>query len=142
MFMFTRVLHELGGLLSMSGKAWDDNPISSEQLTSLLLLRLRSRITGRSAKILLSLVFNGDVRPAEEIAEEKGLIFQPMSADEYLNLAEAVMESNVDVVKLITEKGAQGKIKFLVGQMIKIGDDGRLEAFKAETTLRQLMKLE
>ena len=72
------VLHELGGLLATAERTWHENPVSEANLAAILSNLLKGRITGTTAKYLLSLIFNGDPRPASQIIEEQNLSLRTM----------------------------------------------------------------
>ena len=63
-----------------------------------------------------------------------------LSSDEYQGIARRVMEEHATVVKDIKEKGKEGKVMFLVGQMVRIGGKA-LVPKKAEHTLREMLEL-
>ncbi len=133
------VLHELGSLMTTSEIPWSENKVSVEALAEILNHLQRSNITGSTAKQVLKMVFEGDARNVRDIINEEGLAFHPLSDDEYALLAQEVMNRNQDVVQQIREKGQMGKLMFLVGQMMRTGEEGRVEAKRAETFLRQLV---
>ncbi|KAI9813689.1 MAG: hypothetical protein M1832_006117 [Thelocarpon impressellum] len=134
------VLHELGGLVSTAEKTWDENPVSERALASILILLLRKDITGTTAKQLLSLKFHGDGRVVEQIVDEQNLRLRRMSEAEYEDLARKIVEENAGVVDQIKRKGKRGKLNHLVGQMMRYGEEGRVEAGKAEETLARLLR--
>ena len=133
------VLHELGSLLTTTGTAWTESKVPVNVLAELLWALDRSKITGTTAKQILKMVFQGDTRPVGRIIEEDGLAFRPLSDHEYEELATKVIQANMAVVDDIRNKGRTGKLMFLVGQMMRQGEEGRVEASKAEQTLRQLV---
>jgi aspartyl-tRNA(Asn)/glutamyl-tRNA(Gln) amidotransferase subunit B len=133
------VLHELGALLTSSEMAWAENKVSSGVLADIVDQLLRNKITGNTAKQILKMVFEGDKRSVERIIKAEGLAFRPLSEAEYEVLAKDVMEGNPDIVEQIRDKGRTGKLMFLVGQMMRQGEDGRVEAQKAEKMLRDLV---
>jgi aspartyl-tRNA(Asn)/glutamyl-tRNA(Gln) amidotransferase subunit B len=133
------VLHELGALLTTSELAWADNKVTSGVLADILDQLIHNKITGSTAKQILKLVFEGDKRSVDRIITEDGLAFRPLSDEEYEGLAKEVMEGSPDVVEQIRDKGRTGKLMFLVGQMMRQGEEGRVEAQKAEKMLRQLV---
>ena len=133
------VLHELGSLITTTETPWSETRVSSEALADILDHLLRSKITGSTAKQVLKMVIDGDSRKIQSIIIEDGLAFHPLSDQEYVLLAQGVMYSNQDVVQQIREKGRTGKLMFLVGQMMRKGEEGRVEAKKAEKVLRQLI---
>ncbi len=137
--MLSRIIHELGGMLTSAEIPWSQNPVSAPELLSLLLLLLRKQITRRTAKQLLANVIRGDSRPIEQMATDDNLLLRPMSQEEYLTLAKTIINSHEDTVRAIKEKGQKGKIMYLVGQAMRLGEEGRVEAQRAETTLKELI---
>ncbi|OJD30537.1 mitochondrial cytochrome c oxidase assembly factor [Diplodia corticola] len=135
------VLMELGGLMTSADVDWSDDIVPAEQLASIILHSLRGQITGPTAKQLLSKVFYGDERPVERIVEEEKLLLVPMTREEYLSLVQEVLNDNPDTITAIKEKGQTGKLMFLVGQTVRRGDDGRVEAKKVEEVLRELLEI-
>jgi len=133
------VLHELGGLLGKSGLPWDSERVPVRSLADIIDLLSRKQITGTTAKLLLTMVFEHDRRPIRRIVEEDNLLLRPLSREEYIALAEAVMSKNPEMVAQIREKGQLGKIGWFVGQIKRAGDKGRVEAQKAEEILRELL---
>ncbi|KAI9847311.1 MAG: hypothetical protein M1837_002898 [Sclerophora amabilis] len=134
------VLHELGALLSTESQAWADNPVAQETLANILVYLLQGKITGKTGKYLLSTVFKGETRPVTQVLAEEDLLLRPMSEAEYDVLARSVMDDNRGVIDDIKLRGKAGKMKFLVGQMMRRGDEGKIEAKKAEDTLRELLQ--
>ena len=99
-----------------------------------------NRLTRPAAKgILASLFREEDEKAIEEIiagAEAKGL-----GEGEYVTLAEDVMAANETVVKEIKEKSREGKVMFLVGQMMRAGAGKGINPQQAEAKLRELLGL-
>lgn len=133
------VLHELGGLFSKYEQPWDANLVPGQSLAAIVHLLSRQVITGTTAKTLLAKVFDGDTRPVKQIVEEENLAFKPLAREDYLALAETVIQSEAEVAKEIREKGKTGKIGWLVGQMMRLGDKGRMEASRAREILGELL---
>lgn len=133
------VMHELGSLLTTTEKSWKDNPVSPRKLAWILGNLMSKTITGSSAKQILKLIFDGDNREVGDIIREDGLLYRPLSEQEYAELAMNVMTQHDDKVKQIREKGQTGKLMFLVGQMMRAGEGGRVEAKTAESALRRLI---
>ena len=132
-------MHELGSLLTTSEMAWTDNKVSSGALADIIDQLIHGKVTGNTAKQVLKMVFDGDKRTVGLIIKEDGLALRPLSSHEYEMLAKHVIEANPEVVQQICNKGRTGKLMFLVGQMMRQGEEGRVEAQKAEKTLRQLL---
>ncbi|KAI9750090.1 MAG: hypothetical protein M4579_006606 [Chaenotheca gracillima] len=134
------VLHELGALLSTDGRAWTDNLVTEEALADILALLLQGKITGKTGKYLLSVAFGGQAQTIAEVVAEQNLLLIPMSNEEYEALARQVMENSPKIVEEIRSGGKNmGKIKFLVGQMMREGEEGNVEAKRAEDTLRKVL---
>ena len=101
----------------------------------------KDQITGTTAKRLLSMVFDGDQRSIGVIIEEENLRFQSLSRDEYLMMAQDLLNENETKVKQIQQKKQLGKLQYFVGQMMRQGE-GKVEASKAESALKELLGLE
>ncbi|KAF2808086.1 Asp-tRNAAsn/Glu-tRNAGln amidotransferase B subunit [Mytilinidion resinicola] len=135
------VLHELGGLFTTSEEGWTDTKVMSQNLTSIISQLLRRQITGRTAKLLIATIFHGDQRTVNQIIEEENMTLRPMSREDYLATAKALLSENPDVVQAIKEKGQHGKIMFLVGQMVRRSEEGTVEAKTAESILKELLEI-
>ncbi|OQE28369.1 hypothetical protein PENSTE_c003G07257 [Penicillium steckii] len=133
------VLHELGGLLTKADRAWDPEIVPARSLADLLDHLQRKLITGPTAKQVLAAVFEGDRRPIPQLLEEDNLLLRPLSREEYLALAQAAMAENPQMVEQIRNKNQLGKLGWFVGQMMRTGEKGRVEAPKAEQILRELI---
>lgn len=134
------VLHELGSLLSTSGVPWSENRVTVSHMAQLIHETLSGRLTGSMAKQVLRLIFEGDRRSVLRIIEQEGLTFRPLFDAEYEELVRRVMEQNPAVVEEIRMRGKQGKLMFLVGQIMRQGEDGRVEAKKARLFLQQALE--
>lgn len=133
------VLHELGGLLTKADRPWDPEIVPAQSLADLVDHLQRKLITGSTAKQVLAEVFEGDRRPIPRILEEDNLLLRPLSREEYLALAETAMAQNPQMVEQIRSKNQLGKLGWFVGQMMRTGEKGRVEALKAEEVLRELI---
>lgn len=133
------VLHELGGLLSKSDLEWDADRVPARSLAEIIDQQQRKRITGPVAKQVLAMVFEGDRRPIPQLVEEENLVLRPLSREEYIALAEAVIGLNPGMVEQIREKQQLGKLGWFVGQMMRMGEKGRVEAPKADAILREMI---
>lgn len=136
----SRILHELGGLFSASETAFSADIVPAQALASIVSNLLDRRITGRTAKKLLSMVFEGDTRTVYGIIDEENLRLHPLTAGEYLDMAGEVISRSPQMAEKV-KKGQLGKLQFLVGQMMREGE-GRVEATKAEAVLRRLLGLD
>jgi len=135
------ILHELGGLLSTSGTAFSSCSVPAQVIADIIINLLEKSITGRTAKTLLSMVFDGDSRAIDAIIKEENIGLQVLSVMEYQALAGKVIADYPGIVEKIKEKGQRGKLQFIIGQMIRRGE-GRVEAGKAEAVLCQILRLE
>ncbi|RAL01686.1 glutamyl-tRNA(Gln) amidotransferase subunit PET112 [Aspergillus ibericus CBS 121593] len=133
------VLHELGGLLTKADLAWDGERVPAPTLAALIDQLQRQRITGPTAKQVLAMVFDGDARPIPQLLEEENLLLRPLSREEYVALAEAAINLNPAMVEQIRQKNQLGKLGWFVGQMMRMGEKGRVEAPKADAILRELI---
>lgn len=133
-----RVIHELGGLFSKSKIAFSDDRVSATAMASILRNLTAERITGRTAKMLLALSFDGDSRTVNNIIESEDLELVHLSQEQYLSLAQGILDENSEMVEQIQNKGQLGKIHWFVGQMMQKGQ-GKVTAGKAEATLTELL---
>jgi aspartyl-tRNA(Asn)/glutamyl-tRNA(Gln) amidotransferase subunit B len=140
------VLHELGGLVSDSEtttELYSPNGrciIPANKMADIVHFLSVGKITGRSAKKLLAALFEGseETRDVEELIEENGYWLNPLSEQEYEELAKSLCESEGRVVDEIL-KGREGKIMYLVGQMMRRGEEGRVEPKEAERIVRKVI---
>lgn len=137
------VMHELGSVLTSTEKQWNHDLVPSGKLAQILAAIITKKITGSSAKQVLKQTVAGDARDVDAIIREDDLIFRPLSEDEYSQLASTVIAKHNDKVKQIRDKGQIGKLMFLVGQMMRAGEEGRVEgrveAKRAESVLRRMI---
>ena len=124
----------------MSAAALPFSPelVPSNTMVDILSNLSENRITGTTAKHLLAMAFNGDRRDINTIIDEDNLALQHLSRDEYLVMAQSLINENNDKVKQIQQKGQMGKLKWFVGQMMRQGE-GKVEAIKAEAILKELL---
>lgn len=98
------------------------------------------KITGSIAKKLLAMIFDGDKRDVNTIIEEDDLSLQHMSREDYIMVAQALLDKDPKTVEKIRTGKQLGKLKFFVGQMMRQGS-GKVEAQKAEAVLKELLGL-
>lgn len=98
------------------------------------------KITGSTAKKLLAMIFDGDKRDVNTIIEEDDLSLQHLSREEYIMMAQALLDKDPQTVEKIRNGKQLGKLKFFVGQMMRQGS-GKVEAQKAEAVLKELLGL-
>ena len=135
-----RVIHELGGLLNITETQFLDASVSADSLSAIIDNLLEKRITGKTAKELLSLVFNGDQRAVSVIIKEDNLEIQHMPPAEYEAMAKAIIDDTPDMADKI-RKGQLAKLQWFVGQMLRRGQ-GRVDAQKATDALRIVLELD
>ena len=87
------------------------------------------------------MIFNGEKRIVETIIERENLGLKVLSREEYLSMAQQLLDDNRTKVKQIQQKGQLGKLQFFVGQMMRKGE-GTVEASKAEAVLKELLGLD
>lgn len=130
---------ELGALFK--NEDWSSTRVSSDELAVIIALLLRKQITGRTAKSLLSMKFEGDSRAIDQIVADDNLLLRPLSRDEYDALAEQLLQEKADIVRDIIEKQQYKKLKWFVGQMISRSGEGTVEPEMAEAVLREALNL-
>ncbi|RDW84796.1 glutamyl-tRNA(Gln) amidotransferase subunit B [Coleophoma cylindrospora] len=143
------VLHELGGLTLESGETASDLNFDAsgnslmplDDFVSLIKFLEAGRITGKTSKRVLRTLFENSLSGAstdvEKMIEENDLWFRPMSTEEYQNLARSILDPKV-VEQIL--KGQKGKIMFLVGQMMKMGENGQVDPQKAREVLEHIIE--
>lgn len=130
---------ELGGLFR--NEQWSESRVPSEQLASIIVHLLKKQITGRTAKLLLARKFEGDPSSVEQIIADEDLMLRPLSRQEYMDLAQKLIEEKPDMVNDIVEKQQHQKVKWFVGRMMSKGAEGTVEPGTAEAVLRELLQL-
>lgn len=159
------VLHEMGGL--NHPEANQENPldmnsdgncrVSSTQVAELVSYLDKNRITGPSAKKVLSILYKGSfevaspepeegapvllppvsAQSAAEAIEEAGLWFIPLSDGEYVELANSILDMKV-VEEILA--GKEGKVNFLLGKMMRRDKSGRVDPKKATEVLKRIVE--
>ncbi|CAD6593538.1 MAG: hypothetical protein ASARMPRED_007634 [Alectoria sarmentosa] len=135
------VLHVLGGLLSATNIPFSPTIVPPKSMVSILQNLNEGKITGDTAKKLLTMVFGGDERDVNAIIEQDDLRLQRLSREEYIMMAKALLEKDPKIVEQIQKAKQLGKLKFFVGQMMRQGS-GKVEAQKAEAVLKELLGLD
>jgi aspartyl-tRNA(Asn)/glutamyl-tRNA(Gln) amidotransferase subunit B len=135
-----RVLMELGALFK--NEEWSPDKVSSEQLASIIAHLLRKEITGSTAKRLLSMKFDADTRPVEQIIADEDLFLRPLTREEYLRLAQDLVKEKPTMARDIVDKRQLGKIKWFVGQMMARSAEGTVEPATAEAVLKEVLHLQ
>ena len=134
------VIHELGGHLSATATSFSTKIVPAKSLATILLNLHNDRITGTSAKRLLAAVFNGDYHNIDSIIEAESMNMRHLPNAEYQTMASALVSEHPHKIAQI-RKGQVGKIKFFVGQMMKMGN-GNVDPVKAEHALRAALEAE
>ena len=132
-----RVLMELGSLFK--DEPWDANRVPYTFLADIIAYIRNKKITTRSAKRILAMKFEGDTRSVQEIVAEEDLLLKPLSSEQYVALAQQLLNEKPDMVKDIIEKRQLKKIMWFVGQMMARSPDGSVEPDTAEETLQKLL---
>ena len=100
----------------------------------------QGKITGSTAKKILAMLFDGDEREVNTIIEQDDLSLQRLSREEYILMAQALLNKEPKKVEQIQKRKHFGKLQFFVGQMMRQGS-GKVEAQKAEAVLKELLDL-
>lgn len=133
------VLHELGGRLTKEELDWSAELVPAQALAELIDQLQRKRITGPTAKAVFGMVFQGDRRPIGQLLEEENLLLRPLSREEYVGLAEAAIGQNPQMAEQVRRTKQEGKLGWFVGQMMRTGEKGRVEAHKASEVVREVI---
>ncbi|KAI4750874.1 hypothetical protein E4T52_16567 [Aureobasidium sp. EXF-3400] len=136
------VLHEIGGLLASDGREWSDLTITTEELASLLANLMSKQITARVGKQILQQLYEEDSDDRISVdarIDEGNLRLRPISREEYIELAQSIMDGNPDMVSAVRDKGQKGKTMWFVGQMVRRAEEGTVEAEKAKEIIEELL---
>ncbi|RYP63937.1 hypothetical protein DL769_006815 [Monosporascus sp. CRB-8-3] len=146
------ILHELGRLTSERSEAASEElgftedgqceRVPVEHLADILFYLHTRKITAKIAKELLWTVFRHTIPEKYPsvlgVIEEENLWFDELSETEYAELADEAVEGQEDVVRqfLDYKQYPQGKLMFLVGRMIRLGPEERIDPKNAERVMR------
>lgn len=137
------VLHELGGKFTTS-EIWQRCPITEVELADLIANVLQKQITSRTAKQLLVTLYDlfadGDRRTVEQLIDDGNLRLRPLSDEQYVELAEQIMNENRDLVETAKGRRQKGKMMWFVGQMVRRSEEGTVEPEKAKEVVRKLLE--
>lgn len=136
------VLHEIGGLLTSDGREWSDLTITTEELASLLANLMSKQITARVGKQILQQLYEEDSDERTSVdarIDEGNLRLRPISREEYIELAQSIMNENPDMVSAVRDKGQKGKTMWFVGQIVRRAEEGTVEAEKAKEIIEELL---
>ncbi|KAI1478728.1 GatB/GatE catalytic domain-containing protein [Daldinia eschscholtzii] len=150
------ILHELGRLTS--GRSEDDaqdlgftkdgqcDRVPAKHLVDILLYLHQRKITAKVAKELLWAVFRrripDEYATIETVLDEENLWFDELNEDEYIKLALEAAEGQEEVVKQFInyKQFPQGKLMFLVGRMIRLGAEERIDPKEAERVMKRVLE--
>jgi len=130
---------ELGSLFK--DEPWNAERVPHKSLADIITLVRRNKITSRSGKRILTMIFEADTRSVQDMVEQDKLTLQPLSEEEYIRLARVVLDEKPEMVRNIKEKGQVKKVMYFVGQMIARSAEGSVEPDRAESTLKRLLGL-
>lgn len=134
------VLHELGALLTKAEVEWSDERVLAMQLAHILRYLLSGKISTRSAKRLLEAVFNADARNVDTIVQEENMIVKDIPEEQYIAVAQRLIDDNAAMVEAIKKKGQHGKVMWFVGQMLReMGQSAQAE--KAKEIICRLLEV-
>ena len=132
------VLHELGALFTKSESSWSADLVPTSKLADLLRYLLTDKITTRSAKQILEMIFYGDPRSVDTIVQEENMTLADIPDEEYEAVAKSLIQENGSMVEAIKTKGQQGKVMWFVGQMLwELGQSAQAE--KAKQVIYRLL---
>ncbi|KAH7028841.1 Glutamyl-tRNA amidotransferase subunit B, mitochondrial [Microdochium trichocladiopsis] len=149
-------LHELGRLTADKADPEDQQlgftedgqcqRVPIDHLADIIFFLHSGDVTAKIAKELLWVVFRGTI-PAEyasveDLIEKEGLWFKELSEAEYEALADQAVEGQEHVVKQFADykKYPEGKLMFLVGQMVRLGLEERINPQNAAAVLKRLLE--
>lgn len=146
------ILHELGRLTSERSEAASEDlgfteygacaRVPVEHLADILFYLHGRKITAKIAKELLWVVFRGTIPEKYPSVlgaiERENLWFDELSEAEYAQLADKAVEGQEGVVRQFVDSKVypQGKLMFLVGKMIRLGPEERIDPKTAEMVMR------
>jgi len=130
---------ELGALFK--NEEWSATKVPADQLASIVAHILRRQVTGSTAKRLLLMKFEGDDRSVGQIVTDEDLFLRPLTHNEYLDIAQSLVQEKADMANDIVDKQQLGKIKWFVGQMMARSAEGTVEPATAEAVLREVLHL-
>ncbi|KAF6808605.1 pet112 family protein [Colletotrichum sojae] len=151
------ILHELGRLttdraddpesaqrtLGISPDGSSDS-IPPKSLAEILAHVYHKKITGKVAKELLVALYLGNLegRTVTAAIEEHDLWFHELSVEEYRALAEEAVDGEEKVLaEFRTKKNyPQGKLMYLVGKMMRLGQTERIDPASAERVMREVVE--
>ncbi|KAI0179637.1 aspartyl/glutamyl-tRNA amidotransferase subunit B [Hypoxylon sp. FL1284] len=150
------ILHEFGRLTSDRNddasqdlEFTDDGDsvrVPAEHFTDILERIYKGQITVKVAKELLWAVFHGKIpgeySSVDDTLDRENLWFDELTEDEYVQLARTAAEGQDEIVKQFVDykQYPQGKLMFLVGQMIRLGPEERIDPKEAERVMKEVLE--
>lgn len=125
----------------MTDVPFSKSKVSVMAMASIVKNIVGNRITGKSAKKLLSMAFNGDSRDIDNIIKEENLVLEHLPREVYLSMAKEVISEQDKIVQRITKAHDHKKLKFLIGLLISRGS-GKVAPQTAEAILKELLNIE
>ncbi|KAI2616754.1 aspartyl/glutamyl-tRNA amidotransferase subunit B [Hypoxylon sp. NC1633] len=150
------ILHELGRLTSSRSEDTAQDlgftedgqcdRVPARHLADILLYLYQRKITAKVAKELLWAVFRrripDEYSTIDVVLDEENLWFNELEEDEYVELAYAAVEGQDEAVKQFVDykQYPQGKLMFLVGRMIRLGAEERIDPKEAERVMKCVLE--
>ncbi|KAJ1326101.1 aspartyl-tRNA(Asn)/glutamyl-tRNA(Gln) amidotransferase subunit B [Microdochium nivale] len=156
------ILHELGRLTAADQADLADQQLGLTQdgecrrvpvahLADIISFLHGGKVTAKIAKELLWVVFRGAIpgeyASVQELVDKEGLWFRELSEAEYEALADQAVVGQEHIVRQFAAAAAadnnkypDGKLMFLVGQMIRLGSEERIDPQSAARVLRRLLE--
>lgn len=150
------ILHELGRL---TANPHDDSVVDLgftsdgrchrvpvDALADILFFLHQHKITVKVAKELLWVVFRGTVpsqyASVEDAIESENMWFNELTPTEYAELAESAVDGQENIVRQFVDykQFPQGKLMFLVGRMLRLGPEERIDPQNAEKAMRKALE--
>ncbi|KAI1207921.1 aspartyl/glutamyl-tRNA amidotransferase subunit B [Annulohypoxylon truncatum] len=120
--------------------------VPTRHLADILFYLHQRKITAKIAKELLWAVFRRrvpeDYLTIDAVINQEDLWFKELNEDEYIELARTAVEGQEDVVKQFVDYKhyPQGKLMFLVGRMIRLGAEERIDPKEAEKVMKRVLE--
>ena len=111
------ITSELFGLLNKEGLKMKENPVSIEQLSSIIDSIESGSISGKIGKLIIAQMFKGDDRNANQIAESNGWLLIT-NEKEIESICKRELEENPDQVEKY-RSGKKNVFKFFMGNVMK-----------------------
>lgn len=149
------VLHELGGVRGADegeGEMWGaggECVVGAGQMARIIWHVERRAVTGKAGKYLLGRIYGmamegrGGEVDVDGLIEEEGLWYRAMGEEEYEALARETREERiVEEILAGNEKKRNGKMMYWVGQMMRRGEEGRVDPVEARRWVGKVVEEE